>query len=92
MSAPWPLRFAVEVLHAGRGGTRTGLVELKRFLAEHGLRVVVFGAPRGLERALELAFRSDVQLLFSSDPAQVEKRLERGDVAAVMLCGDDDYQ
>src|ERR1700690_739534 len=29
----------------------TGLVELKRFLAEHRLRVVVFGAPRGLERA-----------------------------------------
>src|SRR4051812_12959365 len=43
-------------------------LELRRFLAEHRLRVVVAGAPRGLERALQLAFRSDVQLLFSSDP------------------------
>ncbi len=70
----------------------TGQIELKRFLAEHGLRVVVFGAPSGLERALALAFRGDVQLLFSADPAEVERLLERGDVAAVLLCGDDDYQ
>ena len=69
----------------------TGQVELRRFLAEHGLRVVVFGAPRGLERALELAFRGDVQLLLSGDPSEVERLLERGDIAAVLLCGDDDY-
>ena len=33
-----------------------------------------------------------MQLLFSSDPSEVERLLERGDVAAVLLCGDDDYQ
>ena len=70
----------------------TGQLELRRFLAEHRLRVVVAGAPRGLARALELAFRTDVELLFSSDPAEVETLLERGDVAAVLLCGEDDYQ
>ncbi len=70
----------------------TGQLDLRRFLAAHRMRVVVAGAPRGLERALELAFRTDVELLFSSDPAEVETMLERGDVAAVLLCGEDDYQ
>ena len=69
-----------------------GQLELRRFLAEHRIRVVVAGAPRGLERALELSFRNDVELLFSGDPAEVETLLARGDVSAVLLCGDDDYQ
>lgn len=69
-----------------------GQLELRRFLAEHRLRVVVAGAPRGLAKALELAFRNDVELLFGSDPSQVETLLERGDIAAVLLCGDDDFQ
>jgi two-component system response regulator HupR/HoxA len=56
----------------------SGQLELRRFLAQHQLRVVVSGAPRGLERALELAFQGDVQLLFSQDPAEVERLLERG--------------
>jgi DNA-binding NtrC family response regulator len=69
-----------------------GQLKLRRFLAEHRLKVVVAGAPRGLQRALELAFHSEVELLFEEDPAGVERSLERGDVAAVLLCGDDDYQ
>jgi len=92
------VRGAVRWRHESALGVRfevfegNGQLELRRFLAEHRLRVVVAGAPRGLERALELAFRTDVQLLFSSDPSEVETLLERGDVAAVLLCGDDDYQ
>ncbi len=69
-----------------------GLVDLRRFLAAHRLRVVVAGAPRGLQRALELAFHGEVELLFADDPADVERHLGRGDVAAVLLCGEDDYQ
>ncbi len=67
-----------------------GHVELRRFLAEHQVRAVVAGAPRGLERALELAFQGEVQLTFCSDPADVELALARGDLAAVLLCGDDE--
>ncbi|MEW5742359.1 MAG: sigma 54-interacting transcriptional regulator [Myxococcota bacterium] len=70
----------------------TGQVELRRFLAEHRLRVIVAGAPRGLERALELAFQQELELLFLSDPSEVEGALGRGDVAAALLCGEDEYQ
>jgi len=70
----------------------TGLVDLRRFLAAHRLRVVVAGAPRGLQRALELAFHNEVELLFADDPVEVERLLGRGDVATVLLCGEDDYQ
>ncbi|GMU60140.1 MAG: hypothetical protein AMXMBFR34_19030 [Myxococcaceae bacterium] len=69
-----------------------GQVELRRFLAEHRLRVVVAGAPRGLERALELAFQQELELLFLGDPSEVEVALGRGDVAAVLLGGEDEYQ
>ncbi len=67
-------------------------LELRRFLAEHRLRVVVAGADPALERALELAFQTDVQLLFRSDPSEVETALERGDIAAVLLCGEDEFR
>ena len=67
-------------------------VELRRFIETHRLRVVVSGAPRALERALELAFRSELELHFASDPTDVEAALGRGDVAAVLLYGEDEYQ
>ncbi|MBL8954930.1 MAG: sigma 54-interacting transcriptional regulator [Myxococcaceae bacterium] len=70
----------------------TGLVDLRRFLAAHRLRVVVAGAPRGLQRALELAFHHELELLFADDPVEVERLLGRGDVATVLLTGEDDYE
>lgn len=67
-----------------------GQVLLRRFLAEHHLRVVVCGASAGLKLDLERAFRGDLELLFSNDSEEVERLLERGDVAAVLLCGSDE--
>ena len=69
-----------------------GLLELRRFLAEHQMKVVVAGAPRGLGRALDLAFRQQLSLMFASDPNDVEQLLARGDVAAVLVCGEDEIQ
>jgi DNA-binding NtrC family response regulator len=68
-----------------------GQLELRRFLSEHRLRVVVAGADRTLERALGLAFEGEIQLLFRSDPSEVETSLERGDIAAVLILGDDEF-
>ncbi|MBK7861764.1 MAG: sigma 54-interacting transcriptional regulator [Archangiaceae bacterium] len=69
-----------------------GQVELRRFLAAHRLRVVVAGASPAMRKELELAFRGEVELMFEGEPTQVERALERGDVSAVLLCGDDDYE
>ncbi len=67
----------------------TSQVDLLRFLAEYRVRVVVSGADRSLGRALELALGMEVQLEFIDDAAALESSLFRGDVSALLLCGEE---
>jgi two-component system response regulator HupR/HoxA len=69
-----------------------GQIELRRFLAEHRLRVIVAGAPASLRDQLDLAFQNEVQLLFADDFNGMEDSLARGDIATVLICGDDELQ
>ena len=64
-------------------------VELLRFLAQYRVRVVVTGATPSLAAALSRSFSDELQLESLDDAAGLEASLERGDVSALLVLGDE---
>jgi len=69
-----------------------GAVRLARYLAGPPVRVAVAFADEATRAMLEAALADQVQLEFGSENPQVEAILARGDVSALVICGDDEVR
>ncbi len=69
-----------------------GLVRLARYLEGPPVRVAVAYAHEALQRQFAQALSEDVQLEFGDENPEVEAILGRGDVSALVICGDDPVQ
>ena len=69
-----------------------GLVRLARYLEGPPVRVAVAYANEATQRQLEVALKGEVQLEFGAENPQVEAILGRGDVSALVICGEDEVQ
>ncbi|MBL8910827.1 MAG: sigma 54-interacting transcriptional regulator [Archangium sp.] len=70
----------------------TDQLRLARYLEGPPVRVAVAYADLHQRAQLDEALGDEVQLDFGDEPAQVETILGRGDVSALVVCGDDDVQ
>ncbi len=69
-----------------------GLVRLSAYLEEPQTRVAVAYADAPARARIEAALGEHVQLEFGDDNPSVERILARGDIAALVICGDDEVQ
>ena len=79
--------FGVEFV----GFEEDGQVTLAHYLSSHQVAVAVAYADPPTAELLEKALGVHVQLRFCAAPFDVEEELARGDTAAVVLCGDEEY-
>lgn len=74
------------------GFEEDGAIRLARYLAGPPVRVAVAFADAATRTLLETALSDQVQLEFGEENPEVESILGRGDVSALVICGDDDVR
>ncbi|MFT3838728.1 MAG: sigma 54-interacting transcriptional regulator [Myxococcaceae bacterium] len=67
-------------------------VVLARYLEGPGVRVAVAFADEEMKQLIRRALADVVQLEFGDDNPEVEEILARGDVSALLVCGDDEVR
>ncbi|MBL8920251.1 MAG: sigma 54-interacting transcriptional regulator [Myxococcaceae bacterium] len=74
------------------GFEEDGALRLARYLAGPPVRVAVAYADAATRQLIEAALGDVVQLEFGAENPEVEAILARGDVSALLICGDDEVR